>query len=59
LTSKDGKIWGPHEIADSAWLTGVAYASDIYIGVGEKGAIVTSKDGVKWSSQHSGTDSRG
>ena len=35
-------------------LTAVAYGNDTFVAVGEKGTIVTSRDGVQWTVRSSG-----
>ena len=48
-----GKLPGKYRLY---FLENVAYGNGIFVAVGDWGTILTSRDGVKWTQQHSGTD---
>jgi len=55
LTSSDGVKWTQRASVTNNSLYGVAYGSNTFVAVGEKGTIVTSSDGATWVPRTSGT----
>ena len=55
LRSSDGVQWSAHDYPKSLWLTDVAYANGLFVGVGlpqgpvGAAAIARSADGLKWT----------
>ena len=54
LTSPDGAAWAPQTEAPHI-LEDVAYGDNMFVAVGGDGTIVTSLDGVVWTTRDSGT----
>jgi len=55
LASPDGTTWTTRSSGTSHHLTGVAYATILFVAVGDNGTLLTSSDGVAWTVQSSRT----
>ena len=54
LKSKDGRTWGIHRTGfETLW--SVAYGNGVFVGVGDRGTILVSPDGERWTPAESGT----
>jgi photosystem II stability/assembly factor-like uncharacterized protein len=47
--------WVVRQSDTRQWLSGVIFADDQFVAVGNRGTILTSPDGIDWSCQYSGT----
>jgi hypothetical protein len=54
LRSPNGKDWSPVYTGTGVTLNGLAYGTNGYVAVGAPGAILTSSNGMSWSSQNIG-----
>jgi len=54
ITSRDGSTWTRRRIPTSSPLYDVTFGRDLFVAVGEAGAIFTSTDGLAWTRRSSG-----
>ena len=53
LTSSNGKLWTNRNSGTLEFLTGIEFASSLFVIVGSKGTILTSSDGEIWTTRNS------